>query len=206
MVNIGSKNGNWKNGICYERGYKLIRVYDHPYATKRGYIREHRYVMEKHLGRYLTKNEAIHHINGNRSDNRIENLQLLTHSKHSTITNNERIYKRKDHSNTICLLCNSKETYANKKTNYPYWHRFKDNYICNRCNNNGKQFKPKRQPKPKKIIIKKTINRICLNCNSDKTFMRKDGKQPIWYKYKDGFLCVKCNGYKRNKNKNKLKK
>jgi transcriptional regulator with XRE-family HTH domain len=58
------------------KGYVRILMPDHPQADNSGYILEHRYVMQQHLGRLLHKSETVHHKNGNRQDNRIENLEL----------------------------------------------------------------------------------------------------------------------------------
>ena len=58
-------------------GYIHIKKHNHPSADSNNYIPEHRLVMEKNIGRYLTKKEIVHHINEIRDDNRIENLLLL---------------------------------------------------------------------------------------------------------------------------------
>ena len=81
----GDKSPNWNGGIYIHDGYKLIRIKNHPHANPLGYIREHRVIMEKHLGRYMKPEERIHHLNGNKQDNRIENLQIVTIGEHNRI-------------------------------------------------------------------------------------------------------------------------
>lgn len=82
----GERHGNWVGGITERAdGYLLERVaHDEPFAVMRtgsGYVLQHRLVMARSLGRPLASNETVHHINGNRKDNRIENLQMR-HGKH----------------------------------------------------------------------------------------------------------------------------
>ena len=79
--------GNWKGGRIKCNGYWLIYKPDHPKANVmgKGYVREQRLIMEEHLGRYLENNEVVHHINGIRDDNRMENLIILNHSQHLSI-------------------------------------------------------------------------------------------------------------------------
>lgn len=58
------------------------------------HVKQHRYFMELHLGRKLFPYEDVHHINGVKDDNRIENLQVLSHSEHSSLSNKNRSFKK----------------------------------------------------------------------------------------------------------------
>jgi uncharacterized protein (DUF1330 family) len=79
-------NPNWKGGtfINYQ-GYRMIRVTtEHPF-TYRGYIREHRLVVEKQVGRVLEPDEHIHHIDGDKLNNNFDNLLIVSPSEHAKI-------------------------------------------------------------------------------------------------------------------------
>ena len=84
----GSENRQLREeGIFTKRtnnlGYVIMRYPEHPNSQKNGYLFEHTYVMSEHLGRPLKPNENVHHINGDRADNRIENLELWSKSQPS---------------------------------------------------------------------------------------------------------------------------
>lgn len=60
--------------------YAIVR--EHPSATKHGYVLEHRIVVENDIGRLLTKVEVVHHIDGNKKNNDISNLEVMSKSAH----------------------------------------------------------------------------------------------------------------------------
>ena len=78
-----------RKGYTYKEGYKLILMPEHPNAQSGNYVLEHRLVMEKHLGRYLERKELVHHINGIKDDNRLENLIVLTRTEHQSLHRKE---------------------------------------------------------------------------------------------------------------------
>lgn len=73
----GKNHPYWKGGRNKTSdGYIEIYMPNHPFAS-RNYIREHRLVIEKQLGRYLKPNEVVHHLDGQRNNNKLENLHLF---------------------------------------------------------------------------------------------------------------------------------
>lgn len=83
-----AEHPNWKGGRRIScAGYVELRMPEHPRARKNGYIFEHLIVAEQHYGE-ITRDYVIHHINGNKQDNRIENLMVLTQKEHVEIIPN----------------------------------------------------------------------------------------------------------------------
>lgn len=87
---------NWSGGTHMQNGYLKVLMPGHPSADSRGYVLEHRKVMEEHLGRALKPDEIVHHINYDKLDNRIENLQLMENQQeHMQLHNTVRSLKAK---------------------------------------------------------------------------------------------------------------
>jgi hypothetical protein len=89
----GPDNHNWRGGETRTM-YGYINQYapDHPNVDKKGYVKQHRLVMEAHLGRLLERSEHVHHINGIKHDNRLQNLIVMTQGEHNNEHAGERRY------------------------------------------------------------------------------------------------------------------
>lgn len=79
-----SEQPAWKGGKSRSREYVLIRT-DPSKPGASAYELEHRLVMQKHIGRELLPGEVVHHINGIKTDNRIENLLVIGLSEHTLL-------------------------------------------------------------------------------------------------------------------------
>lgn len=81
---IGSNAPSWKGGKFQRSdGYVYLRV-------NGGYILEHRHIMALYIGRSLTRNEVVDHINAIKNDNRIENLRLFSNQGEHIRTEHKR--------------------------------------------------------------------------------------------------------------------
>lgn len=89
---------NYKHKLYIENGYicRYINGYN-----KKGNVKEHRYIMEQYLGRKLKSNEVVHHIDGNRENNDIKNLQVMTRGEHSKLHREKELLQGKKLFKTI---------------------------------------------------------------------------------------------------------
>lgn len=106
--------------------YKYALVPEHPNATKNGYVLMHRAVMENYLGRYLEPWEEVHHIDENRHNNCIENLELTISGEHQRYHMNN---VGKTYIKMKCPMCD-KIFVRPKGSSY---HTIHNKYNCNFC-------------------------------------------------------------------------
>jgi len=129
----GRKSFNYKGGRTKEKGYISIYKPKHPNSNKNGYIREHRFIMSNKIGRPLLGIEDVHHINGIRDDNRIENLELISRAEH---TRKHHLGIKKTLIKAQCIFpdCSCMTASGYKLCNKHFklqWQRKKAGIICN---------------------------------------------------------------------------
>lgn len=120
--NFGAKNGFWKRGRSVaSNGYVLIRVgKKHHLSDVRGYAYEHRIVAENKIGRRLLRGEQVHHINGNKQDNSVENTEVVSciaeHMQgHRKKPSNRRLFN--EANPVISCACGCGESFLKYDTN-----------------------------------------------------------------------------------------
>ena len=118
----GSGCNFWKGGDKFTKnGYKRV-----PSQTGLDQEYEHRKVMKEILGRDLMDDEEVHHINGNKTDNRPENLIVLSKAEHRRLEHvDPNIHLR------TCVLCDGPT--SQRRDGGFRWYKFEDGYICHRC-------------------------------------------------------------------------
>ncbi len=131
---------NWDGGNYVDQfGYTHVKNLDHPLGNGRKYVKKHRLIYEHYLSIildeevFIPKKYDIHHIIplSKGGTNALINLQFMTKEEHTRIHRLGKRYSLKDHSKTICLICN-KKTYVDKKGRLK-WMKYEDGYICFNC-------------------------------------------------------------------------
>jgi len=105
----------YKHFTIHQSKYKLIYKPEHPFSDSKGYVREHRLVMEEHLDRYITKDEVIHHIDGNGLNNSLENLQLLNNSSEHALIHSPKPRKSQEEKELSKIISKQKKELWKKK-------------------------------------------------------------------------------------------
>ena len=114
----GEKASNWRGGVRKtKKGYRLVLCPGHHRADKKGYVMEHIFVWEKECGIPLPDNCCVHHLNGIKDDNRIENLCVMLQKAHTV--HHHQGAKRKESTKAL-ISAKAKERYADKRNHPSY--------------------------------------------------------------------------------------
>lgn len=136
----GEKNLNWKGGQYIHKGqYTYLKKPNHPNADKNGYVTRHVFVYTEYYKCCMLSWSIIHHIDENKHNDKIENLQGMVRNKHISHHQTKRKRNKYNLGDRICLLCNSIDTYINKKTSREIWYKYKDGFICLNCYNKNRE-------------------------------------------------------------------
>ena len=120
-IRFGASNPHWKGGKRLRSGYVWVKNRSHPFCDSHGYVREHRLVMEKHLGRLLDPLEVVHHKNRIRNDNRIENLQIFNTNAAHIRNNCDHIGRQKMYISCVIPNCQNPLKSHGRYCSHHHW-------------------------------------------------------------------------------------
>lgn len=116
IARSGERSSNWNGGSFKKAGgYRFVLRKGHPRANSNGYVPEHILVWEETTGVQVPKNCCIHHLNGIKTDNRIENLCMMSHGAHTAMHNEGRTHT----DETKMLISKKTKERLSDKRNHP---------------------------------------------------------------------------------------
>lgn len=123
----------YKNGRIIRSGYRKLLIPNYISSDKQGYVNEHVYIYEQYHKCCMLKWGDVHHINKNKLDNKISNLQGMMHSKHIKFHMEGNNYGKKNINGRLCSKCGSTKTYITKRGCHHWLKDGKNRWLCIKC-------------------------------------------------------------------------